>query len=173
MANFDDAFEKMIENEGGFKYHKVKADRGGQTYAGISRKYHPGWLGWGYIDAKDFKNPNLIKKVKGFYRILFWKEINGDRIGNQAVAENIFDFAVNAGRRTAVKLAQVVVDAKPDGIIGPITLKKLNLCDTEEFKTRYALAKVARYAGICNKDRTQSKFLLGWINRTLTTGGMS
>ena len=29
------------------------------------------------------------------------------------------------------------------------------------------LTKVSRYAEICNRDRTQSKFLLGWINRTL------
>ena len=32
---------------------------------------------------------------------------------------------------------------------------------------KYALAKVSRYAEICNRDRTQSNFLLGWINRTL------
>jgi hypothetical protein len=29
------------------------------------------------------------------------------------------------------------------------------------------LAKMARYAEICNKNRTQVKFLLGWLNRTL------
>jgi hypothetical protein len=32
---------------------------------------------------------------------------------------------------------------------------------------KFAIAKVARYASICNNDRSQNKFLLGWINRTL------
>jgi hypothetical protein len=31
----------------------------------------------------------------------------------------------------------------------------------------YALAKIARYRDIVRKDKTQIKFLLGWINRTL------
>jgi hypothetical protein len=29
------------------------------------------------------------------------------------------------------------------------------------------LWNASRYVEICNRDRTQSKFLLGWINRTL------
>ena len=44
---------------------------------------------------------------------------------------------------------------------------RINGCDPELFALKYALAKVSRYAEICNRDRTQSKFLLGWINRTL------
>jgi hypothetical protein len=31
----------------------------------------------------------------------------------------------------------------------------------------YALAKIARYRDIVQRDKTQIKFLLGWINRTL------
>lgn len=54
-----------------------------------------------------------------------------------------------------------------DGGIGPKTLAALNGCEPELFALKYALAKVSRYAEICNRDRTQSKFLLGWINRTL------
>jgi len=47
-------------------------------------------------------------------------------------------------------------------------VERLNqITDGQRFKEQYALAKIARYAEICNKNRTQSKFLLGWINRTL------
>ena len=68
----------------------------------------------------------------------------------------------------AIKLAQLVVGATPDGGIGPKTVEKLNqVADGQRFKEAYALAKIARYAEICNKNREQSKFLLGWINRTL------
>ena len=55
----------------------------------------------------------------------------------------------------------------PDGSIGHRTLAALNSYNPELFVCKYALAKVSRYAEICNRDRTQSKFLLGWINRTL------
>ena len=49
MAEFRPAFEKMIHNEGGYVNHTVAGDRGGQTYAGIARKFHPDWQDWGLI----------------------------------------------------------------------------------------------------------------------------
>lgn len=167
MAEFNNAYEKMIRNEGGYKLHTIKGDRGGQTYAGIARKYHPTWAGWLYIDSGDLDNIELTQKVRGFYRDHFWDRISGDHIESQLTAETLFDFAVNAGYKTAIKLVQVVVNATPDGIMGPKTLKKLNAINEHLFRAHYALAKVARYAEIVNRDRGQLKFLLGWINRTL------
>ena len=59
------------------------------------------------------------------------------------------------------------VGTTPDGRIGPKTLQALNEADPESFVLAYALAKVARYRDIVMRDRSQLKFLLGWINRTL------
>ena len=167
MANFDPAFDKMIRNEGGFKLTNIEGDRGGQTYAGIARNVHPGWPGWRFVDAGDLTQVELTQSVRDFYRREFWDRVSGDSITSQTVAETLFDFAVNAGTGTAAKLAQIVVGVVPDGAIGPRTLTALNGCEPELFALKYALAKVSRYAEICNRDRTQSKFLLGWINRTL------
>lgn len=163
--SFDTAFERMILNEGGYRLTNISNDRGGQTYAGIARKFHPGWFGWQYIDDNDLQNLELSKEVREFYREQFWGKVSGDELP-PAIAESIFDFAVNAGVSTAIKLAQIVVGAVPDGRLGPVTMEKLKAADTT-FALKYALAKIARYAEICNKDRTQSKFLLGWINRTI------
>lgn len=157
----------MIANEGGFKLHNTPGDRGGQTYAGISRIYHPDWEGWALIDRGDFDNPTLTRLVVEFYYENFWVPVGAHKIENDTVAFSMFDFAVNAGIRTAVKLAQITVGATPDGIPGPKTLRALNSTDSELFRLKYALSKVARYADIVNRDRSQSKFLLGWINRTL------
>jgi len=68
MADFNDAYEKTILNEGGYKLHNVPDDRGGQTYAGIARRYHPNWPGWRYIDSNDLDNPELTKQVRAFYK---------------------------------------------------------------------------------------------------------
>lgn len=167
MADFEPAFQAMIVNEGGYKLHTVKGDRGGQTYAGIARNYHGSWLGWKYIDAGDLDNLRLKQHVASFYKRKFWDKMQGDQIQSQAIAGTLFDFSVNAGYRVAAKLAQSVLNVKTDGVIGPKSLAALNGCNPDDFKVRYALTKVARYAEIVNRDKTQKKFLLGWINRTL------
>ena len=165
MADFDPAFERMIHDEGGFQLTNISGDRGGQTYAGIARNANPHWEGWAFIDRKDFGGATQL--VRDFYKTNFWDRIRGDDLAVQVVAETIFNFSVNTGVGVAVKLAQIIVGATPDGGIGPKTIELLNQCTPQNFVTSYALAKIGRYAAICNKDRNQSKFLLGWINRTL------
>ena len=165
MADFAPAFEKMIHDEGGYQLTDIPGDRGGQTYAGIARNANPGWAGWQHIDRKDFGSATPL--VREFYKANFWDRVRGDDITDQAIAETIFNFAVNTGIGVASKLAQVIVGVAPDGAIGTKTVERLNICTAEKFVPSYALAKIGRYAAICNKDRTQSKFLLGWIQRTL------
>lgn len=167
MTNFEQSFEFMMKNEGGYINHTTKGDRGGQTYAGIARKFWPDWEGWAIIDAGDMDNPRLTPLVKGFYTENFWNKIKGDLIKDLPVSRTIFDFAVNAGVRTASKLAQIVVDTTPDGALGPITVGKINDFDSENFAMAYTLAKIARYRHICRKDKSQRKFLYNWVTRSL------
>lgn len=164
MAEFLPAFERMILNEGGYKLHTVSGDRGGMTYAGIARNMWPKWAGWAVIDAGDEPEAGL---VKGFYRTNFWVPLRLEDIQNQAIATTLFDFGVNAGIGTAAKLAQVVVGTTPDGRFGPVTLAAINMTDPDVFLARYSLAKLARYRDIVMRNRSQGKFLLGWINRLL------
>ena len=165
MADFNPAFEKMIHDEGGYQLTDIPGDRGGMTYAGIARKPNPDWAGWAFVDRKDFGGATQL--VREFYKTNFWNRIRGDDITVQPIAETIFNFAVNTGTGVAIKLAQLIVGVTPDGAIGPKTVERLNICTAEKFLPAYALAKISRYAQICNKDRSQSKFLLGWVNRTL------
>jgi lysozyme family protein len=166
MADFNPAFEKMISDEGGFQLTNIPGDRGGQTYAGIARNANPNWPGWALVDRQEMGG-QLTPMVREFYRTNYWNRIRGDEIADQQIAETIFNFGVNAGVGLAIKLAQVVAGATPDGGIGPKTIELLNRCTAKGFMASYALAKITRYAEICNRNRDQSKFLLGWINRTL------
>jgi len=165
MADFNPAFEKMISDEGGYQLTNIPGDRGGQTYAGIARKPNPDWAGWEFIDRKDFGSATPL--VREFYKSNFWDRVRGDELTNQAIAETIFNFAVNTGIGVASKLAQLIVGTTPDGAIGPKTLERLNICTAEKFVPAYTLAKIQRYVNICMKDRSQSKFLLGWTRRAL------
>lgn len=163
MADFLPAFEAMIRNEGGYVLHDVPGDRGGMTYAGIARNMNPQWPGWALIDAKQDVPAPL---VRDFYRANYWNPIRGDQLTSQVIAQTIFDFHVNAGA-VARRLAQLVVGATPDGAFGDKTVAALNNYPEDKFVMAYALAKIARYRDIVNRDRSQGKFLLGWINRTL------
>lgn len=164
MAEFLPAYESMIVNEGGYKLTNDAVDRGGQTYAGIARKFHPAWEGWHYIDQGVMPDAQL---VRDFYREKFWDMMRLNEIDSQRIARTLFDFGVNAGIGTAVKLAQVIVNTTPDGKIGPKTIQALNAADENLFIATYALAKIARYRDIVQRDRTQMKYILGWLNRAL------
>ena len=178
MANFEIAYEKTLAAEGGYKLHTVKGDRGGMTFAGISRNNWTNWTGWQLIDAGETSGPRIEAMVRTFFKAHFWDQIKGDQIGFQGVADAIYDFAVNAGVITAVKRVQKIVGATQDGILGPKTFAKLNAYVTDEkaeelFIARYNLLRLFRAKDICtaderrNQDKVVSnlKFLCGWINR--------
>lgn len=164
MADFLPAFEQTILAEGGYQLTNISSDRGGMTYAGVARNAWPQWPGWSYIDQGDTPPAEMVRQ---FYRQNFWEPLGLTALNSQRVAQSLYDFAVNAGVSTAAKLAQIVVGATPDGKIGPVTTANINQTHPDLFIAHYALAKIARYRDIVRKDRTQIKFLLGWINRAL------
>jgi len=177
MANFEPCFEKVLSLEGGYWLHEIPGDRGGMTYAGIARNMWPNWPGWGKIDSGQM-DAELTGLVKDFYKTNFWDGIRGDQIEFQGVAFMLYDFAVNAGIKTAVRIAQRIVGATPDGILGDKTFEKLNAYVEDEkderiFMTTFSLLKVFRYKNICLNDKLRGqdkiesniKFLCGWINR--------
>lgn len=167
MSNFLLAFEDMIRDEGGYKLHTVEGDRGGMTYAGISRNFNPHWSGWAHIDRGEVPPAPLVRE---FYHAAYWQPIRGDELP-QRIAASIFNFAVNSSAPykpvVAVRLAQIVAGVTPDGAVGPKTIAALQVMDADKFVLAYALAKITRYRDIVTKNRSQGKFLLGWINRTL------
>ncbi len=163
MADFLPAFEGMIRNEGGYVLHDVAGERGGMTYAGIARNMNPQWPGWALIDAKRDVPAQM---VRDFYKAGYWDPIRGDDIAHQAIAQTIFDFHVNTGK-PARTLAQVVVGVTPDGSFGDKTVAALNAADPEKFVLAYAIAKAKRYVDIVMADRSQGRFLLGWMRRTI------
>ncbi len=174
MAEFTQAFQLMIAHEGG--YGNDPDDPGGETYKGVARKIFSKWDGWTKVDilkrqtgfpANLDKDPELQQNVSDFYRVTFWDKINGDQITNQDIANSIFDFGVNAGSGTSASLAQMVVGAKSDGVIGPNSISAINNFDPEHFLASFTVAKIARYVNIVKKRPTSRKYFYGWVIRAL------
>jgi lysozyme family protein len=144
MADFDIAYQKTLDNEGGYLSADTArqiGDRGGETYKGIARNFNSDWAGWAIIDAYKAKNgtpaynsyindSNLDDLVRQRYRSNYWDAIKGDSIQSQDIANLLFDLNVNGG---GVKTLQGSINTlispdsiAVDGVVGNDTLSKIN-----------------------------------------------
>lgn len=151
MADFEKAFSKVIDIEGG--YVNDPFDAGGETNFGISKRSYP---------LEDIKGMTAYR-AKSIYKRDFWNIMKCDRIIEQEVALNLFDMSVNAGVVPAAKTIQKVVGAKADGVIGDQTIDLLNSASfvIEKFKK----ARILFYVDITIKTPSKIKYLKGWIIR--------
>jgi lysozyme family protein len=110
--NFDEAFEKLIGNEGG--YVNDLRDPSGETKHGISKRAHPN---------EDIKGLTL-ERAKQIYLTEYWGPAGCESVP-PALKFDLFDMAVNSGIIQAVKTLQKTVNETQDGILGPKTLRAL------------------------------------------------
>jgi len=127
--SFSEALKRVLEYEGAYSSHP--RDKGGETYKGISRKYHPEWRGWNIIDIAKKKDglkalqrgdisevlgeswqKKLENFVSIFYKKEFWDKTNCDEVDNisEELGLYLFDSAVLLGRSKAVKLLQEAIN---------------------------------------------------------------
>jgi lysozyme family protein len=143
--SFERAFAATMQHEGG--YTKNPKDPGGETYMGIARNHHPGWSGWAIIDDCLRHGeplsiaPGLTDMVRLFYWSAFWLPLRCDRIdaASEAVAEELFEAAVNCGPGNGIKFLQRALNAlnsrgklwpelRVDGVMGAKTLAATLAC---------------------------------------------
>ena len=189
--SFNHAFVKLIIIEQG--YVNNPADKGGETYKGVSRKFHPGWVGWGIIDElKPHRlfpgileiDKNLQRFVRSFYEVEFWGKVKGDDLVEifPEIAYELFDTAVNLGPSQAIKYLQRALnvlntrsstllypDLTVDGIIGNITVSAVRHCSNSG--RSHALLVYANtlqgyhYITRAEEDKSQEVFAAGWSKR--------
>ncbi len=107
MADYTLAFPLIGVNEGGYVF--IAGDKGGETYAGITRPNHPNWPGWPTIDAaKPLSRGAIVDGleplVETFYKTYYWDPLSLDSINSQRVANFTFDWNVTSGAWAAKKL---------------------------------------------------------------------
>jgi lysozyme family protein len=185
MADFQTAYNITMSHEGG--YVNDPDDSGGETYAGIARRYHPDWEGWKIIDEikktrelqrfEIIDDPRLKHLVGSFYKKKYWDVNYLDHVKDQAIANELFDTGVNMGTGTAAKMLQQSLnllnrnereysDIAEDGAIGNITLNTLSQCPHKKalLKTLNGF-QFMRYYNICRRNPAQEKFMRGWLKR--------
>lgn len=191
MSAFDIAFKRTMGHEGG--YAKDPDDRGGETYKGIARRFHPAWEGWPIIDthheiARDLTSfvstltgDNALQiMVREFYKTHYWDAFQGDALKDQDIANELFDTGVNMGVGRAVEYLQDALnlfniraslypDIAVDGQLGPGTMSALSSAILHGRKF-YVLKDInvqqaMHYRSQMKKYPSQEKFAKGWYNR--------
>lgn len=160
MANFHEFAPLLHSLEKGVADHKE--DKGGFTVDGVTlstfRRYYGGHK------TKD----DLLAMTAGQWAFImksgYWDKAKADQIDNQKIAEIIADWCVNSGT-ARIRDVQAILGVKPDGVVGPITLKAINSADPAELYRRLMNARIGSFEKIVVRDPKQKKFLTGWMNR--------
>lgn len=185
MTKFEAAYNKVMIDEGGYVFDKD--DPGGETYKGISRVHNPNWDGWkiidGYKSRYDFPNcleadQDLQYLVKFYFKKKYFDPYLGDQL-DEAIAEEMFDQAVNLGVQKAIEHLQRSLnilnrnqrdyeDIKVDGIFGQNTLKAYLKCvSVRGAKLLFNVLNIyqgKRYIELMEASQVKEKFI-GWFNR--------
>lgn len=137
-------------------YSNDPNDHGGETRFGISSRY----LGRSPHDL-------TLADAKTIYERDFWLEPGCEKVNDKskALALMLFDCCVNQGTGTAIRLFQKAVGVNPDGMVGPITLGKITIDKEELILQEFALNRIERYNHLALVDKTQVRFLGGWLVR--------
>src|SRR5579872_5238571 len=142
MADFEVSYKLTLQIEQG--YANDPADTGGETYAGISRKNNPNWIGWktidqykaahsGDLDAALKANSYLQQSIKQFYLTNYWNVNRLSEVADQRIANELYDIGVNMGTGIAAEFLQRALnianlnqkawlDITVDRVIGGTTL---------------------------------------------------
>ncbi len=181
---YRNAYEEVMSIEGG--YANDPTDKGGETYMGVARKKWPKWEGWKYLDSKK-SNPGfpsilrgdyaLYEMVMKFYYDNFWLPNRLDELKNANIKREIFDTSVNQGPTIGVRYLQRALnllnrngrtykDTIVDGHMGAETIRLTN--NHPDPQMVYDLMNTmqgAKYIAICEADKTQEKYMNGWLTR--------
>lgn len=144
----------ILNNEGNDKITDHPNDPGGLTKYGIAKKYYP---------DLDIKNITRNQAIEIYFKD-YWKPMNLLDIYDENLVLQIFDMGVNAGKRSAIKIIQRIVDAQADGIIGPETLGLVNNYEGD-LVDLYRQERKKYYFTLARRKPQMQVFLKGWIRR--------
>lgn len=169
MADRVASINHVLKVEGG--YVDDPADPGGATKYGITQKT---WDVFNVQRGADTSHVRWISKcdAREVYESMYWEPLNLEQVHSDRIALCIFDQAVNQGLIRATKRAQEVVNfltrgvnLKVDGLLGPKTIKGLNMTSKSNFVPYYLQESRLYYVDLMAANPVLIKFRRGWLNR--------
>lgn len=159
-GNFEKALREILRHEGGYVNHPK--DPGGITNLGVTKAVYDAWIRRSatVVEMKGL-TPALVAPL---YRINYWNKVKGDALP-VGLDLCVFDFAVNAGPSRAVKYLQMLVNVKQDGVLGPMTIDKVNKYVQTVGNDTAARKYQELRRGYYKKLKTFSTFGKGWLRR--------
>lgn len=150
MTSFDDAFDALLGNEGG--YSNNPNDPGGETMWGITARVA---RAYGYTGAmKDLPRDT----AKAIAKKLYWDPLRLDEL-DPRVAFQIFDANYNGGH--PVIWMQGAAGIAVDGLIGPKTIAAVQAVDPLRFMMRWNGLRIRYFTSL----KTWLEFGKGWASR--------
>lgn len=160
-----DILEGVLLREGWPTVTDHPQDRGGLTKGGITQRSVEQWRGRSVTRVELeclTKGEALAILERGFVAT------NGiQRLPDEALKTQVIDNAVLSGPVNAVKDLQRALKVRQDGLIGPVTLGRIEVIGRVSVRQRLAVTRSLRLAKIAAKDATQNVFLVGWLKRSL------
>jgi len=194
MSAFVRAFNATFDSEGGYVWENDPQDPGGETYAGISRRWHNEWSGWRILD--QIKSENILRRgqlvvrddltnlVQSFYKGDIWDRLRGDDVAriDADVAVELFDCAFHHGSPRGVMILQeglsllnrdqrLFADLALDGVIGGKTFAALQRIkqanDIDDLIKAMRLVRGAFIIDILRRYPERERFARGWFDRII------
>lgn len=150
MSAFDDAFDALIGNEGG--YSNNPNDPGGETMWGVTARVA---RAYGYAGLMRDLPRDTAKTIA---KKLYWDPLHLDEF-DARVAFQIFDANYNGGH--PVIWMQGAAGASVDGLLGPATINAVQAVDPLKFMMRWNSLRLRYYTSL----KKWAAFGKGWANR--------
>lgn len=151
----------IVDLEGG--YSKRKTDKGGETYAGIVRKYHPNWSGWQIVDQKPRRQGEIIDSLKSsvyeFYYQNYYSKMPFDRLTDKLLAAHLFSFGVTSYFDDVDRILEEITGIKTKGYV--LTNDQIAVLNANPKAAALVAEKVKAYYRSLN----QPVNLKGWLAR--------
>lgn len=164
---FRKCLDQVMKNEGWLVTTNDKVDRGGLTYCGITQATYDEWC-----SENDIPNGPVYDMSGDVLEDIYYSywHVCKCQMMNPSVAYQVFDIAVNCGANRAGRILQKSLLAlgyhlTVDGVVGAYTLKIINGISDSILVDHIIIQRKKFYENIVKNDKTQSKFLDGWIDR--------
>lgn len=160
MSSFETTFSRTIGHEG--KFQANPKDRGNWTGGkeGVGELKGTKWglaaMTYPHLDIANI----TLEQAKEIYYNDWWLKLKMERWPN-VMKYQMFDAAFNHGSGRANQFLQFAARVKDDGVIGPNTIKAVNMTDPNDLVLRF-LAKRLRYF---TEVKTWAEFSKGWSLR--------